>query len=850
MIVFLTTRLSMMRQGTVPVYDGQIMPGLPQGGAGIEFIDTFAKDNLKTGPDGKPRLPSLEDLLAGVVTVMQEGESSEAARKAFAARRGAYEKMVNDQGEPGVKWREMLQNAIGAGATEVLVRHFRNEGYIFPDEADLPTGTKGASVSEVSDNGRGQTEAAVLAFLVEWSTKPRDGESGRFGSGAKTVFSREDVVEIEMNNGKQAYKLTVLVNRDTGAYRLLKAEAGDPQKQPHGVKVRMISALANVIPELEKFQNERHLKVMAGMVPIVQKREGREFQIMVEDLDGNPRPLEVKGVRLLSELKFKEEVREEVDGKMVKRMRERTGRIWSVKDKNMPTQFIDANGLRITDVDGLESLLALIPAPLQEQISNLGMIIQLPVLLTINRDRIQGGLENEAANQVRVATLFYRALAFKSIQDPGFRISGMPTDFEGGGERYWKALAADAEPELVRVANTINSDDLDKVSVKDLEQLRDWFAGKAGGAQGALDKTKFVSFLAHLEVWDSFENPQTRTSLLAARLYVYRKELSDDLLGRMGVSREQVESFGRSSAADLYQDLAPIQEPKIEVIPWKDWNADDLKFMFLARFITGVFGFNDVILASMDTARGEAVGNFFVDGGRIYLKQRLSANMSAFAASGTDIHEATEVTIHELAHLIEFMVKGGIISAASLSPGLYYSHTSEGGIFNLTYRKAALVLLDRLGRAKKPLADYFADLVSVDANGVESRKLDQPGFEALIRDALSNVEPAPEFVAPAESGAEAAPVENVQETVVNGPSDAAAAPTEAPGGIDLTAKRTDGVLETRGDSAQMSFNIDPAELQRLERAPGLVPVSMTIQPLKDFRLFLGLRQESAAASAG
>jgi hypothetical protein len=60
------------------------------------------------------------------------------------------------------------------------------------------------------------------------------------------------------------------------------------------------------------------------------------------------------------------------------------------------------------------------------------------------------------------------------------------------------------------------------------------------------------------------------------------------------------------------------------------------------------------------------------------------------------------------------------------------------------------------------------------------------------------------------------------------------------GGIDLTPERMD--LQTTGDGKDnaMEFKFDAAEIQRLEKVPGFVPVIMDIQPVNDFWGFLGL----------
>jgi hypothetical protein len=71
-----------------------------------------------------------------------------------------------------------------------------------------------------------------------------------------------------------------------------------------------------------------------------------------------------------------------------------------------------------------------------------------------------------------------------------------------------------------------------------------------------------------------------------------------------------------------------------------------------------------------------------------------------------------------------------------------------------------------------------------------------------------------------------------------------AAIATAPGGIDLkTAKMN---LQVQNEGAQIKFNIDPAMLQRLQNAPGFVPVIINIQPMTDLRVFLGLPSKSSS----
>ena len=64
------------------------------------------------------------------------------------------------------------------------------------------------------------------------------------------------------------------------------------------------------------------------------------------------------------------------------------------------------------------------------------------------------------------------------------------------------------------------------------------------------------------------------------------------------------------------------------------------------------------------------------------------------------------------------------------------------------------------------------------------------------------------------------------------------------GGIDLTAGNLN--LLTLNSSGGIKFHMDPAMLQRLQNAPGFVPVIINIQPMTDLRLFLGLGNNSSS----
>lgn len=62
------------------------------------------------------------------------------------------------------------------------------------------------------------------------------------------------------------------------------------------------------------------------------------------------------------------------------------------------------------------------------------------------------------------------------------------------------------------------------------------------------------------------------------------------------------------------------------------------------------------------------------------------------------------------------------------------------------------------------------------------------------------------------------------------------------GGIDLTPVNMN--LQTNNTGSGIKFKIDPAMLQQLQNAPGLVPVIINIQPMTNLSEFLGLENNS------
>jgi len=69
-------------------------------------------------------------------------------------------------------------------------------------------------------------------------------------------------------------------------------------------------------------------------------------------------------------------------------------------------------------------------------------------------------------------------------------------------------------------------------------------------------------------------------------------------------------------------------------------------------------------------------------------------------------------------------------------------------------------------------------------------------------------------------------------------ADAAMVKTTTPGGIDFNADKIG--LQIQNDGESIRFKMDPTMLQQLQNAPGFVPVVISIQPMENLALFLGL----------
>jgi hypothetical protein len=74
---------------------------------------------------------------------------------------------------------------------------------------------------------------------------------------------------------------------------------------------------------------------------------------------------------------------------------------------------------------------------------------------------------------------------------------------------------------------------------------------------------------------------------------------------------------------------------------------------------------------------------------------------------------------------------------------------------------------------------------------------------------------------------------------------AALAQKDTKGGIDLAVA---GALSVRNNGQGIHFDIDPAQLSRLQNLDGFIPVIINIRPLGNLRSFLGINAENSFTS--
>ena len=620
---------------------------------------------------------------------------------------------INNQREPGAYAAEIAQNSKDArrpGAAELVISYYLQEaGSEFVEEA--------------IDNGTGALRE--VALLIDKSTKAAGEQidaTGFFGKGKYTIFEGVDRVEIISNNGSRSLMFTFTIERDAAGnaisvYISSIREITDP-KIKQGVTVRRIKKVSNCVPELEQMLAQRSWKTFAALSQGEDKLGS--FNIYFSNNKGERRRLEgaigtgPQDSHILGSVDFKEAPHRPGE----------TPQLRIISSRDMPSQVVDAAGLRICELKS--EYLELIPVPLRRHIEEMGIIIQIPLLPTGDRsDFIESG-KFLPLIQKYVAIAFYRALAYQSLtqNDPQFVFEGAPNEFETNDDnRYWDELVKDKK--ITELAEKINRGEFDKINNNELGRLK-------GLREQADTDSKFVRLVLQLKVAIPNAKP---SSMLLRRIAVQKTVNPEGTNAQVDRLKQEGSSIDRSEvpSADEVPYFAQKREQADKVlnaheqmayledldllIPPNTYTREERELVAKATPIAKLFGLEEVRLAKSEVSFA---------GGFIRSKKIMVLNQSVALQMGLSLNnhfdEATDTIVHELAHyLVGLMRKdaGDVV----VNPVTGFTHQPIGLFADAMKYISAVISADKEGKprpefAQASAAPAGAGLWSMDLNWV------------------------------------------------------------------------------------------------------------------------------------
>jgi hypothetical protein len=189
-------------------------------------------------------------------------------------------------------------------------------------------------------------------------------------------------------------------------------------------------------------------------------------------------------------------------------------------------------------------------------------------------------------------------------------------------------------------------------------------------------------------------------------------------------------------------------------------------------------------------------------------------------------------------NLIGYLRKKGAQSFPRIVAWADFGRLAYGSLFLMDFEKAKQVSLAVLLSPSKSTLEWENPTVTVPVP--DDLKAQFPQFfpqselqiPLLLRGSSYRSAPVPSAVQISFNGWKG-PVWNRKT-----PADSAQSANK--GGIDLNPANMNLLTQNAGGS--INFHLDPLILQRLQNAPGFVPVIVNIRPMRDLRVFLGLSQ--------
>lgn len=708
-VVFLTNDVKQVRTKDRLVPKGEDRK-VPQDGVYISQVIKLEQDRKKMNEDDI--VMDMDYLLENMdnLPAKSEGLESDILRNATVQR------------ESGAWAAEVSQNTIdaAAGKKELVLDCYLQHG----------SGGELEYVEEAKDDATGALKE--VALIIPKSTKALGEQkdlAGFFGTGKYTIFEGIDRLEIINKNSERAYMFTFLVLKDSSgkpvAIKLTGIREVTDDSVKRGVTLRRIKFADNTIPELDQMLTHRAWMTFAGLA------QNDDFKIYFIDYEGQRQPLAVEKTTLSQSEPEAPQPRIEI-----------------ISAKDMPFQVVDRVGLRVSEIK--EEYLALIPASLRKFISELGIVIRIPLPLIRNRSAFEHEDENLTLIQKHIAIEFYRAIAYKTMTqtNPQFVFEGFPMDWETN-EDYWNSVNPAADAALLALANRINSGRYGEVSEDELKSLL--------VKEAMLDKEKrFVKLILMLDVLTDRARPGSKTSLLARRLAVVEAarerlaRMQKELLESGGLriadlpDRASIPYFGEKvgQAKSIITAHDQMRHPEKYIIDPKDYSEADRELVAHALSIAMNFGIEDVVLLNPEVSFAGAFKNF-KGKHTMFLSSALSYSVGAADSRLSSVDKGTGTIIHELAHLLEELMRRD--NAEKLWADGYVAHLSifthdSVGTFAEAMKYAAAVSLANHNDAGSVFTGSASTLTKSDRAQFNNRpNEDAPKISLLLEEYITQL---------------------------------------------------------------------------------------------------------------
>ncbi|MBF0531509.1 MAG: hypothetical protein HQL23_00250 [Candidatus Omnitrophica bacterium] len=378
------------------------------------------------------------------------------------------------------------------------------------------------------------------------------------------------------------------------------------------------------------------------------------------------------------------------------------GKFKIISARDMPSQVVDKFGRRVCELDEAQYF-ALVPPALRKHIQQLGLIVQVPLPLTGNRDKFAHFDEHyKSIVQRYVAIEFYKALALRTMmpataEQGQFTFEGFPVEWEREPREHYSLAIDQHDRAISALANKINAGQFSLISSEELESLPAQYGEKD------LVVPNFVKLILMLNVPNP-DRPGKTISLFGRRmkLQIEREKQRPSFLGKASKAlqraaeqagyileavpqAEDIADFDEmvSKSIDVTTGIEQISHPEKFMINTSAYTDREKELRDLALSGARHFGIEQVVLLSDlpdESLRFAGAFGYYGPKGQekptMFLNRALAGQIGV-AGPGV-ICQATDVIIHELAHLLEESVRTNLDVREQLRRGFVSTDSKSG----------------------------------------------------------------------------------------------------------------------------------------------------------------------------